>query len=83
MAAVLGGYLLTSAWVVWCGALGPMLDISRAEAVLAGIQRGFVLYPGIIVGVFSPVSLRNAWLGVLLAASLFAAGSVLLFAWVG
>lgn len=64
-AAVLGGYLLASAWAVFCSVVLP----GRAEAALAGMQLGFVVYVGAAIWAFSPVSLGRVWLGLLLPAA--------------
>ncbi|WP_162989571.1 hypothetical protein [Comamonas sp. lk] len=83
MAAVFGGYLLTSVWIVWCGALGSALGSSRAEAILVGMQSGFVLYPVIIAAVFLPISLRSAWLCLLLPSAALAAMAACMTGWGG
>lgn len=82
-AAVLGGYLLASAWALGWGALGPLLGVSRAEAVLAGVQWSLVLYPAAIVGAFAPISLRSVGLGLLVPAAVLAGAAVWLAGWGG
>jgi len=78
-AAVLGGYLLSSAWVVFCGALLP----ARAEAVLAGVQTSWVVYVAAVVWAFSPGPQARAWGGLLLPAAGLAAAAALLTRWGG
>ena len=81
--AVFGGYLLVSAWVVWCAALGSALGSSRAEGILVGMQSGFVLYPVIIAAVFLPISLRSAWLFLLPPSAALVAMAVCMTGWGG
>ena len=73
-AAVLGGYLLASAWVVFCGVALP----GRAEAVLAGVQLSFVVYVGAVVWAFAPVPLGRVWMGLLVPAVALAGLAALL-----
>ena len=73
-AAVLGGYLLASAWVVFCGVALP----GRAEAVLAGVQLSFVVYVGAVVWAFAPVPLGRVWMGLLVPAAALAGLAALL-----
>lgn len=78
-AAVLGGYALSSAWVVLWGAV----QSTRVEAILAGVQTSFVVYVVTAIWAFSPVALRRVW-GVLIAAIVAMLGSaVLLAGWQG
>jgi hypothetical protein len=69
LAAVLGGYLLASAWVVFCGTVFP----GGVEAVLAGVQLSFALYVAAVVWAFSPVPLGRVWRGLLIPAAVLAA----------
>ena len=73
LAAVVGGYLLSSAWIVMCGALWP----STAQAVMVGVQTRFVVYTLAVIWAFSLVYLSRVWLGLLsLAAAMGAAGAL-------
>lgn len=64
LAAVLGGYLLASAWAVFCGLVFP----GGVEAVLAGVQLSFTWYVAAVVWAFSPVPLSRVWRGLLVPA---------------
>ncbi len=68
-AAVLGGYALAAALAVFVGAVLPS---TRADAVLAGMQLGFVVYPLAVVWAFSPVPLARMWAGLLVPAAALA-----------
>ncbi|CAD5106721.1 DUF3649 domain-containing protein [Zestomonas carbonaria] len=68
-AAILGGYALTSALVVFLGAIIPL---PKGQAVLAGSLASFAIYTVAIVWVFAVRDLKRVWLGLLLPAVLFA-----------
>jgi hypothetical protein len=72
-AAVLGGYGLSSAWVVLWGGM----QASKVEAILAGVQTSFVLYVAAVIWAFAPVPLGRVW-GVLLAAVAALLGAAML-----
>lgn len=74
LAAVLGGYLLASAVGVFVGAAFA----AGAEAVLAGMQLGFVVYVGAVIWAFAPVRPARVWAGLLLPAAVFMAAAALL-----
>lgn len=74
LAAVLGGYLLASAFGVFVGAAFAV----GADAVLAGVQLGFVVYVGAVIWAFAPVSPGRVWAGLLLPAAAFMAAAALL-----
>jgi hypothetical protein len=76
-AAVLGGYLLASAWSVFAGTVFP----GGAEAVLAGVQLGFAVHVAAVIWAFSPVPLGRVWAGLLLPAAALAALAVVLARW--
>jgi len=76
-AAVLGGYLLASAWSVFAGAVFP----GGAEAVLAGVQLSFALYVAAVIWAFSPVPLGRVWMGLLLPSAALAVLAALLPRW--
>ncbi|MCY1269553.1 hypothetical protein D9M68_245980 [compost metagenome] len=69
-AAILGGYALTSAFVIF---LGAVLPLPKGQAVLAGSLASFALYTAAIVWVFAVRDLRRVWLGLLLPALALAA----------
>lgn len=75
-AAVLGGYAVSSAWVVLCGAMSQ----SRVETMVGGMQSSWLWYVAVVIGAFSPVSPRRIW-GVLLAMilAMLAATAALIF----
>lgn len=82
LAAVLGGYLLASAWVIFCGAIFP----GGVEAVLAGVQLSFALYVAAVVWAFAPLPLGRVWRGLLIPAAALAAlsgAAALLARWGG
>lgn len=76
-AAVLGGYLLASAWSVFAGAVFP----GGAEAVLAGVQLSFAVQAAAVIWAFSPVTLGRVWAVLLLPAAALSALAVLLPHW--
>jgi len=65
LAAVFGGYALTSGVAVL---LSAVLPLSRAEAVLTATLSAFVVYTCAVIWVFAVQDLRRAWLGMLLPA---------------
>lgn len=67
LAAVFGGYALTSGVAVL---LAAVLPLSRAEAVLTTTLSAFIVYTGAVIWVFAVQDLRRAWLGMLLPAIL-------------
>ena len=67
LAAVLGGYALTSAASTLLALLWPL---PLAEAVAASTMLSFVLYTLIIIWVFASQRLRTIWLGLLAATAL-------------
>ena len=77
VAAVLGGYLLASAWIVFCGALSQ----PAAEAVLAGMQISFAIHVAAIIWSFSPVSIARVWLGLVVPAALLSVATWALMQW--
>lgn len=81
LAAVLGGYLLASALaVLLAAALPPLWGLSRAEAVLAGVQWSFVAHVLVVIWAFSPVALARMWVVLLSSAAAMAAAAWLLVA---
>ena len=74
VAAVLGGYLLASAWVVLCGALSQPL----AESILVGMQFSFAIHVAAVIWAFSPVSLARVWQGLLIPFVLLSATAFVL-----
>lgn len=75
LAAVLGGYALTSAATVVMALVWPL---PQAEAILASTMLSFALYAGVIVWIFSAKRLRTLWLGLVIATAVCAGLSWLL-----
>ena len=67
LAAIFGGYALTSGVAVL---LSAVLPLSRVEAVQTATLSAFVMYTGAVIWVFAVQDLRRAWLGMLLPAIL-------------
>ena len=65
LAAVFGGYALTSGVAVL---LSSILPLSRVEAVQTATLSAFVVYTCSVIWVFAVQDLRRAWLGMLLPA---------------
>lgn len=64
-AAIFGGYALTSAAVIF---LGAVLPLPKSQAILAASLASFAVYTAAIVWVFAVQDNRRAWLGLLLPA---------------
>lgn len=77
LAAVVGGYALTSAATVLLALVWPL---PQAEAVLASTMLSFALYAGILVWIFAVKRLSTVWLGLLAATVFVAAPAWLLLA---
>lgn len=60
LAAVIGGYSLTSAATVLLALVWPL---PQADAILAATMLSFILYVGILVWIFSVKRLQTIWLG--------------------
>ena len=67
LAAIFGGYALTSGVAVL---LSAVLPLSRVEAVQTATLSAFAVYTCAVIWVFSVQDLRRAWLGMLLPAML-------------
>ncbi|PIF98494.1 hypothetical protein [Comamonas sp. 26] len=74
-AAVLGGYAISSAWVVLCGAMSQ----ARVEAVVGGMQSSWLWYVAAVIWAFSPASPRRIWavLSILILVMLAGAAALL------
>lgn len=79
VAAILGGYALTSAATILLAAILPM---PRPEAVLASTLLSFAFYTGVIVWVYAEHDIWRVWWG-LLGGSVVLGGMGLLLARVG
>lgn len=70
LAAVVGGYTLTSAATVLLALVWPL---PQAEAVAAATMLSFALYTVVILWVFAVKRLRTLWLGLIITTA-FCAG---------
>lgn len=68
VAAVVGGYTLTSLVTLTLSLALPWLGVNRAEAVLAATIVSFLVYVAIIMGVFHARTAWRAWAGLGLGA---------------
>lgn len=75
LAAVLGGYVLTSLVIVTLSLAWPG---NPARAVLGASLLGFLIYAGIVIWVFSVRTARRVWWGLLLASGVLGILIVLL-----
>lgn len=75
LAAVVGGYAITSAATVLLALIWPL---PQAEAILASSMLSFALYAGVLVWVFAAKRLRTVWLGLVVATAVCAGLSWLL-----
>lgn len=65
LAAIIGGYALTSALSVL---LALLLPVSRSEATLAATMLSFVVYAVVVLWVFAARSVMRVWLTLLVTA---------------
>lgn len=75
LAAIFGGYALTSGVAVL---LSSILPLPRGEAVQTAVLSSFITYTCAVIWVFSVQDVRRAWLGVMLPAILCGALGLLL-----
>ena len=61
LAAIVGGYALTSLAILALSLTLPWFGMSRAEAVLASTLASFLIYTAIIMAVFHAQSVARAW----------------------
>lgn len=61
MAAVIGGYVLTSLITLAVPLLLDVIGMSRPQALLAVTMASFLLYAAVIMGVFHARSATRAW----------------------
>lgn len=73
-AALLGGYALTCASVIF---LGAVLPLPKSQAILASSLTSFAVYTAVIVWAFATPNLKRIWWGLLIV-SLALTGSGLL-----
>lgn len=75
LAAIFGGYALTSAATVLLALIWPL---PHAQALLASTMLSFILYSGVVLWVFAIQRLRTVWYGLLATTVLCSALSWLL-----
>ena len=68
LAAIMGGYLLTSLITLALSLGLPLIGVGRAEAVMASTIISFLIYAAIILAVFHARSAARAWTWLVLAA---------------
>ena len=73
-AAGLGGYAMSRAWVVLCGAMSQ----ARVEAVVGGMQSSWLWYVAAVIWAFSPASPRRIWIVLSILILVMLAGAVAL-----
>lgn len=73
IAAIVGGYALTSLFAVACSVSSRDF---RADVVLVGMLTSFAVYVGAFLWCFSASSALRAWLGLLLSALLLVAATM-------
>ena len=62
LAAIVGGYVLTSLIVLVLSLALPWIGVSQAEAVLASTIGSFLVWVAIIMAVFHARSATRAWI---------------------
>ena len=68
LAAVAGGYAVSNVAAV---GLANVLPLPRADAVMAGVLATFLFYGAAVVWCFGARTVRQVWLGILLAVVTF------------
>jgi hypothetical protein len=79
LAAVVGGYALTSLLTLALPLGLAPLGVNQAQALLAATTASFVAYAAIVMTVFHARSAARAWIGMTIAALPLAAIVLLLF----
>lgn len=78
LAATFGGYLLSSAVMIFIAAILPL---SRADAVITSALLSFAVYTAAIIWVFAVKNAQRAWLGLLGATVIIGGLGLLLTEW--
>ena len=78
LAATFGGYLLSSAVMIFIAAILPL---SRADAVITSALLSFAVYTAAIIWVFAVKNAQRAWLGLLAATVIIGGLGLLLTEW--
>ena len=63
LAATIGGYLLTSAAIIFLSAIVPM---DKPDAIVASSLFSYAIYTAAIIWVFTVRNSKRAWLGMLI-----------------
>ena len=63
LAATIGGYILTSAMIIFLSAIVPM---EKPDAIVASSLFSYAIYTAAVIWVFVVRDSRRAWLGMLL-----------------
>ncbi len=66
LAAVGGGYALTSLLIVAVSLVLPLLGISQAQTVFSMTMASFLLYAAVIMAVFHARTASRAWIGLVI-----------------
>lgn len=74
-AALLGGYALTCASVIF---LGAVLPLPKSQAILAASLTSFAVYTAVIVWVFATPNLKRIWWVLVIASLVLTGAGVLL-----
>lgn len=78
LAALVGGYAVASlTGALLAFVLPPVFGLTLADGVVIGSMLGFVVYAGLFVLAFSPMTARRVWLLLALAAATLAVMLVL------
>ena len=75
LAAIFGGYILTSLLSIALALLLTAFGMNKAEAVLATTMASFLMYAAIVMAVFHARTPTRAWLGLAIASAPLAAFS--------
>ena len=71
VAAIIGGYVLSNLLATLISYLLPMPTV---DSVLLSLQLSFLFYSIVIIWVFSTKTVSKAWMGLLIACAISAAG---------
>lgn len=75
LAATIGGYLFTSATIIFFSAIVPM---DKPDAIVASSLFSFAIYTAAVIWVFVVRDSKRAWLGMLIPALLLGGAGLLI-----
>ncbi|KKN32193.1 hypothetical protein LCGC14_0816260 [marine sediment metagenome] len=75
LAAVIGGYLLTSAVVIFLSAIVPM---DKPDAIVASTLFSYAIYTAAVIWVFAAKNCKRAWLGMMVPTLLLGGAGMLI-----